>query len=84
MFVPMLFVNVGSHSQNDTMDGNLYLDPDLDDDQYYEYARCIICFMYFVAPHHIVWRLGGSAKDKDDRIEKLDILREEVLDKYKD
>lgn len=84
VFVPMLFVNVGSHSQNDTMDGNLYLDPDLDDDQYYEYARCIICFMYFVAPHHIVWRLGGSAKDKDDRIEKLDILREEVLDKYKD
>lgn len=84
VFVPMLFVNVGSHSQNNTMDGNLYLDPDLDDDQYYEYARCIICFMYFVAPHHIVWRLGGSAKDKDDRIEKLDILREEVLDKYKD
>ena len=40
--------------------------------------------MYIVAPHHIVWRLGGSSKDKDDRIEKLDILREEVLDKYKD
>lgn len=84
VFVPMLFVNVGSHSQDDTMDNNLYLDPDLEDDQYYEYARCIICFMYFVAPHHIVWRLGGSSKDKDGRIEKLDILREEVLDKYKD
>lgn len=84
VFVPMLFVNVGSHSQNNTLDGNLYLDPDLDDNQYYEYARCIICFMYFVAPHHIVWRLGGSGKDKDDRIKKLDILREEVLDKYKD
>lgn len=84
VFVPMLFVNVGSHSQNYTMDGNLYLDPDLENDQYHEYARCIICFMYIVAPHHIVWRLGGSSKDKDDRIEKLDILREEVLDKYKD
>lgn len=84
VFVPMLFINVGSHSQDHTMDNNLYLDPDLDNDQYYEYARCIICFMYFVAPHHIVWRLGGSSKDKDDRIEKLDILREEVLDKYKD
>lgn len=84
VFVPMLFVNVGSHSQNHTMDGNLYLDPDLENDQYHEYARCIICFMYIVAPHHIVWRLGGSGKDKDDRIEKLDILREEVLDKYKD
>ena len=84
VFVPMLFVNVGSHSQNHTMDGNLYLDPDLENDQYHEYARCIICFMYIVAPHHIVWRLGGSSKDKDDRIEKLDILRGEVLDKYKD
>lgn len=84
VFVPMLFINVGSHSQEHTMDNNLYLDPDLEDDQYYEYARCIICFMYFVAPHHIVWRLGGSGKDKDDRIKKLDILREEVLDKYKD
>lgn len=78
-FPSRIFVHVDSHSANQVRAGNFALEDALNSEDYRRFTQDMLCFMYIVAPYHVLSRLFSSRAKIEEGRTALDQLVASVL-----